>query len=194
MSNMSKPASTTESTKLVMASANDLRLAPRKMRLVTNVLKGMNVNDAMAELQHLNKKGAPMVAKLLQSAVANAKNNFFLSADHLYIKSITADMGRAMKRYFPRARGSAFVIRRKMSHVNVVLEERKTGGKAKSKFSLFKKKEEKPTETSIDQKEATNIQPTSDTPKKAKLFRSDEETKMNKVANKRRLFNRKTGE
>jgi ribosomal protein L22 len=149
----------------------------------------------MVQLQHLNKKGAPMVVKLLRSAVANAKNNFSMDENHLFIKSITADMGRVMKRYFPRARGSAFVIRRKMVHVNIVLEERKKG-LGKKKFSLFRSAE-KPQVAggqNIDQKEETNIKTESDVPKKRDLFKTDEQIKMNKVANKRRLFNRKSGE
>ena len=201
---MVKASTTTESPKLVTASARDLHLAPRKIRLVTNVIKGMNANDAMVQLQHLNKKGAPMVAKLLRSAMADAKNNFSLDVDHLFIKSITADMGKVLKRYFPRARGSAFVIRRKLSHVNLVLELRKTGIKSKSKFALFKKDEQppfakasgdlRPAVMSVDQKEATNIKETSDTPKKRELFRSSEQIKENRMQNKRRLFNRKSGE
>lgn len=190
---MTNKTSTTESAKLVTAHARGLHLSPRKMRLVTNLLKGMNVGDAVVQLQHLNKKGAPMVAKLLKSAVANAQNNFSLDPDHLFIKTITADMGSVMKRYFPRARGSAFVIRRKLSHVNVVLEERKKGGKSKIKFNLFKKKES-PVETSIDQKEATNTRPPKELGRKSEVTKTEEQVKMNKVANKRRLFNRKSGE
>src|SRR4051812_41588264 len=92
-------------TKLVTASARDLHIAPRKMRLVTNLVKGMNASDAIVQLQHTEKKSAEMLIKLIQSAIANAKNNFQLDADHLFIKSISADMGKVMKRYFPRARG-----------------------------------------------------------------------------------------
>ncbi len=194
---MAKSTATTQSAKLVAAHARDLRIAPRKMRLVTNLLKGLNVNDAMVQLQHLNKKGAPMVAKLLRSAVANAQNNFSLDADHLYIRSITADMGSAMKRYFPRARGSAFVIRRKLSHVNVVLEERKGAGKRK--FALFSAKGErsgKPsaTEASVDQKEAVNAKPPKTLGRKSEVPKTEEQVKKNKAQNKRRLFNRKAGE
>lgn len=191
---MSKVTSKNEAPRLVKAFAYDLHLAPRKMRLVTNLLKGLNVNDAMVQLQHLEKKGSPMVAKLLRSAVANAKNNFSMDENHLFIKSITADMGRALKRYFPRARGSAFVIRRKLAHVNLVLEERKTGV-SKKKFNLFKTAEKTEHATqNIDQKEETNIKPESETPKKRDLFKTEEQIKMNKVANKRRMFNRKAGE
>src|SRR4051812_11037045 len=137
---MAKKIATIES-KLVTAYANHLHVAPRKMRLVTNMVKNMYALDALTQLAHTNKKAAPMVTKLLNSAIANAQHNFSLAPETLYIKSITADQGKVMKRYFPRARGSAFVIRRKMCHVNIVLEERKKGKAAASKFSFLKKKE-----------------------------------------------------
>jgi hypothetical protein len=135
-----------------------------------------------------------MLIKLLKSAIANAKNNFSMDTEHLYIKSISTDMGKVMKRYFPRARGSAFTIRRKMCHVNIVLEERKKGKASKSKLSLFKAKTEKPEVENVDQKTATNERPPKDETKKSQVFRTDEQKKMSTAANKRRLFNRKTGE
>lgn len=186
----------TESQKLVKATARHLHIAPRKMRLVTNLIKGMNAEEAIVELQHANKKAAPMLIKLLRSAIANAKNNFSYDTSHLFVKDVTADMGKVMKRYFPRARGSAFEIRRKMCHINLVLEERKSGkaSKVNSGF-LNRAKEESSTEqTSVDSKEAVNKKPVSDEKKKSQVFKTDEQMKMNKVANKRRLFNRKTGE
>jgi large subunit ribosomal protein L22 len=117
---------------LVRASARNLRIAPRKMRLVTNLVRNMRVADAMTQLQFTNKKGAKMLQKLLQSAVANAEHNFSLNREGLFVKSITCDMGPVMQRSFPRARGSAFIIRRKLAHVNLVLEERPIKGKKKS--------------------------------------------------------------
>ena len=116
---------------LVRAHARSLRIAPRKMRLVTNLVKDMRYNDAMTQLSFTNKKGAKMLQKLLQSAAANAENNFSLNRDSLFIKELTCDMGPVMKRSFPRARGSAFMIRRKLSHVNVILEEREVKAKKK---------------------------------------------------------------
>lgn len=192
---MSTNTAKTESGKLVKASANHLHVSPRKMRLVTNLIKGMNVAQAMAQLQHANKKASPMMIKLLQSAVANAKNNFSLQTDHLYVKEVTCDMGKVMKRYFPRARGSAFVIRRKMCHVNLVLEERVHSKAGKGKLGFLKKADtdgEKKIE-SVDQEIATNQKPIKSTTKKSQVFKTDEQIKMSKVANKRRLFNRKTG-
>src|SRR3989344_2951843 len=185
-------ANKTPSAQLVRASARQLHIAPRKMRLVTDAIKNLSAGQALAQLQHMDKKGAPMVIKLLKSALANAKNNFSLDPEKMFIKNISADMGTVMKRYFPRARGSAFVIRRKLSHVNLVLEER---GKAKAggvKLGFLQKADkEKKAEASVDQKDATNEKPTSETPKKQQLFKSEEQVKMNKVQNKRRLFNRK---
>lgn len=136
-----------QNTKLVTASAKGLRISPRKMRLVTNMVKGMRAVDAITQLQFVNKKGAPYMDRLIRSAIANAQNNFSLPAETLYIKTVTCDMGQTMKRFFPRARGSAFIIRRKMSAVNLVLEER-PGVQKKSRFSILKRaKKEKPTPT-----------------------------------------------
>ncbi len=163
------------------------------MRLVTNMVKNMNAQDALTQLAHTNKKAAPILSKLIRSAIANAVNNFSLDADHLFVKSVTTDMGKVMKRYFPRARGSAFVIRRKMSHVNVVLEERKKSKAGKGMGKLFTKKEEKE-QQSVDAKEATNTKPTAVEGKKPQVPKTEQQVKMNKQQNKRRLFNRKSGE
>lgn len=145
-SKAAKPAAKTVAPKpLVRAHARNLRISPRKLRLVTNLVKNMSAGDALVQLQFTNKKGAPMVAKLIQSAIANAENNFSLNRDGLYIKSITCDMGPVLQRAFPRARGSAFIIRRKMAHVNLVLEEKEVKKKALKVAKT--KKEAKPVQT-----------------------------------------------
>ncbi len=185
---------TTESKKLVTAHARQLHVSPRKMRLVTNLVKNMNVGDALAQLAHTDKKAAPMVVKLLRSAIANATNNFSLDADHLFIKTITADQGAVMKRYFPRARGSAFVIRRKLCSVNITLEERKKGKGSKIAKSFLRKTDKEETVQSIDSKEAVAKKAPKELGRKSEVPKTEEQTKMNKVQNKRRLFNRKTGE
>ncbi|HVY67531.1 MAG TPA: 50S ribosomal protein L22 [Patescibacteria group bacterium] len=193
---MANTASTTSSSKLVKASARQLRIAPRKMRLVTNLVKGMNALDAVAQLRHANKKAAPILAKLIESAVANAKNNFSLDPQHLYIKSVTCDMGQVMKRYFPRARGSASEIRRKMSHVNLVLEERKAakGSRAKASFLNRTEKTAQPETANVDQQAAAAAKAPRQEGRKSQVFRTEEQIKQSKAQNKRRLFNRKSGE
>lgn len=183
-----------KNNKLVKASARDLRIAPRKLRLVSNMLRGMRAVDAVTQLEFLNKKGAPMVKKLLLSAIANAENNFSLKGEALFIKSITTDMGKVMKRYFPRARGSAFVIRRKLAHLNVVLEE-KPGSAKKSRFALFKKTKQESTAESVKTTPETEFDEVkSETVKNISAPKSMEVVKASKVQQKRRLFNRKSGE
>ncbi len=183
-----------ESGKIVKAFARDLRIAPRKLRLVSNMVKGMRVSDALVQLAHTNKKGADIVVKLLKSATANAQNNFSLDPDALFIKSITTDMGRVMKRYFPRARGSAFVIRRKMAHLNVLLEE-KAGAKKKSRFKIpAKAKLENVTDEVKVAPEVEQGSITEKTLPKKERIKTSEQVKSNTVGQKRRLFNRKSGE
>jgi large subunit ribosomal protein L22 len=172
--------------KLVVAHAKSLRIAPRKMRLVTNVVKNMQVQDAITQLQFMNKKGAPMLIKLIKSAVANGEHNFQIKPEDLFIKSLTCDMGQTMGRYFPRARGSAFVIRRKMSHVHLTLEERK-GKKKSRKASLLTNKEDKPKETGVgtpDQATENSVEQRKAVMPKA--VKTSEQVKMNTVAQKRR--------
>ena len=145
---MAKQEVAQQNTKpLVRAHARNLRIAPRKMRLVTNLVKNMRVNDALVQLQFTNKKAAGMVTKLLQSALANAENNFSLKRDNMFIQTITCDMGPVLKRSFPRARGSAFIIRRKMCHVNVLLEEREVKVKKTAPKLPKVKKADKPVKT-----------------------------------------------
>lgn len=183
-------------TKLVTAHAKSLHVSPRKMRLVTNLVNGMRVADALTQLQFTNKKAAPMVTKLLKSAVANAEHNFSLNADDLFVKSITCDMGKTLRRYFPRARGSAFIVRKKMCHVHVVLEER-AGKKPKaSRLALLRR-----TRTATSPKKETGAvtettveQSGSESHLEKKSFKPEEQIKMNRVQQKRRLFNRKSGE
>ncbi len=195
---MAKNATPTTKTapQTVKAYARQLHISPRKMRLVTNMVRGMYASDAVAQLQHANKKAAPMVVKLLKSAIANAEHNFSLNPEWLYIKSITTDMGTVMKRYFPRARGSAFVIRRKMAHVSVVLEERKRGKVAAGKMSLIKRiaKSAPKSEAGVDAKDAAGKPAVSEEKKKAPVPKTGEQVKENRVQQKRRLFNRKSGE
>lgn len=180
--------------KLVTAFAKDLHIAPRKVRLVTNLVKGMNVVDAMVELQHTTKKAAPMVLKLIKSAVANAQHNFALDPESLVIKSITADMGKVMKRYFPRARGSAFIIRRKMSHINIVLEEKVAKGKkAGRNLDFLKAKKDETVEGKAPEQVVDGEKKVKEV-KKQRVIKTDEQRKMNTITQKRRLFNRKSGE
>jgi large subunit ribosomal protein L22 len=106
---------------MVTASLNDYRQAPRKVRLVANLVKGKKVGDAMNILDFLVKEASGPMKKLIASAVANAKTNFNLSSENLFIKNVQVNPGTIMKRSMPRARGSAFPIHKHSSHVRVIL-------------------------------------------------------------------------
>ena len=106
------------------AVAKYVRIAPRKVRVVMNLIRGKNVADAFAILKFTPKAGADVIAKVLKSAVANAENNFDMNVDKLYISSAYVDQGPTLKRIHPRSRGQAFSIFKRTSHVTVVVAER----------------------------------------------------------------------
>jgi len=108
----------------VKAKLNNLKIAPRKVRLVADLIRGMNVNDAIYQLKYLNKKSAPYLRKLVESAIANAENDFHLKKDNLYISGITVDEGITLKRWMPRAFGRAATIRKRSSKVTLILEDK----------------------------------------------------------------------
>jgi large subunit ribosomal protein L22 len=102
------------------AKLNYLRMAPRKVRAVADLVRGLPVNDAEAQLMVQRRRPSKPLLKLLRSAVANAKNNK-QNVDHLFISEIRVDGGPMLKRMLPRARGSASPIQKKMSHVTITL-------------------------------------------------------------------------
>jgi large subunit ribosomal protein L22 len=105
----------------VRASARFVRRAPRKVRLVMDHIRGKSVGDARALLAHTPRAAAVDVAKLLESAVANAENNFELDPDELRIHRATADEGPTIKRFRPRALGRATPIHKRTSHLTITL-------------------------------------------------------------------------
>ncbi|MBI2426623.1 MAG: 50S ribosomal protein L22 [Candidatus Kerfeldbacteria bacterium] len=109
----------------VTATISSLRISPRKVRLVLDAIRGKKVDDALQILALTKKQAAQPIAKLVRSAVANAEHNFKLDKKDLFIKTITADEGQVLKRFKPRAFGRASAIRKRASHIHVVLDERK---------------------------------------------------------------------
>ncbi|MGQ9860025.1 MAG: 50S ribosomal protein L22 [Thermodesulfobacteriota bacterium] len=98
-----------------------LRISPQKTRLVVDLIRGKKVEEALATLALCPKKPARLVAKVVHSAVANAVQAYKVDVDELFVKVITVDEGPMMKRWRPRAMGRATRIRKRMSHVTVVL-------------------------------------------------------------------------
>lgn len=97
-------------------------MAPRKVRLVADLIRGKKALKAVDTLTLLPKAGARPILKLLKSAIANAKHNFSLEADTLRIAKLTVDGGPSLKRFTPKAHGRATPIRERTSHINLVLE------------------------------------------------------------------------
>src|SRR3989338_6556686 len=127
------------------AALNYLRVAPRKVRAVADLIRGLPVQEAEAQLALSPRRPAQPLLKLLRSAVANAKNNRQLPTNRLMIEEIRVDQGPMLKRFMPRARGSASMIQKKMSHVTLVLDEQ-TEPK-KPRFVIVAKKKSKSSET-----------------------------------------------
>ena len=108
----------------VRAVARHIRIAPQKVRLVLQTIKGKPVVEALAMLRFMPHKATGPVSKALKSAAANAENNFNLDPDELVVVRVSADEGRTLKRWRPRARGRANQILKRSSHVTVVVSEK----------------------------------------------------------------------
>ena len=106
------------------AIAKNVRLTPRKARLVIDLVRGKDVKYALGLLANTNKAASEPVAKLIKSAAANAVNNFGMDEDSLYIAEIWANDGLRMKRYLPRAKGSASGLVKRNCHLTVVVKMR----------------------------------------------------------------------
>ncbi|MCK9470483.1 MAG: 50S ribosomal protein L22 [Bacilli bacterium] len=106
------------------AIARTVRIAPRKVRLVVDLVRGKNVADAAAILRLTPKASSVVVEKVLKSAAANAVNNLKMDQSLLYVKEAYVDEGPTLKRYLPRAKGSGNRILKRTSHITIVLEER----------------------------------------------------------------------
>ena len=117
---------------LVSAKLKSLRKSPRKVRLVSSALKGMDVEKAQSQLKFLVKGSVPFFEKLLKSAVANAETNFGLDKNNLYIKDIVVNEKTKMKRWLPRAHGRASLLLKRTCSVEIVLDE-KVKGKGRKK-------------------------------------------------------------
>src|SRR4051812_34215671 len=124
---------------MIQASLNNLRISPRKVRSVANLVRGKDAIYALHALTFLSKKGAHPIQTLLESALANAKNNHQMEKDSLMIKELRVDTAKTLKRSMPRARGSAFPINKRCSHVLLVLAPKVV----KEKTKVAAKKETK---------------------------------------------------
>ena len=156
-----------------------LRIATRKTRLVIDLIRGKKVEEAQTILKFTVKKGVNPILKLLNAAIADAKNNFQLDPANLFISKITVDGGPIQKRWRARSRGMAAPIQKRTSHITIVLDELKPGKKIKKAETPVIKKEE------IKKEEIK--------PEKPKFKRPEvEKSKPEKVRGLKRFFRRKS--
>ena len=107
------------------ATAKYVRVAPRKVKIVVDLIRGKQVDQALAILAYTPKSAAPVVEKLLNSAIANAENNLSLDRQSLYVAETYANQGPTLKRFQPRSQGRAYKILKRSSHITVILDEAK---------------------------------------------------------------------
>lgn len=107
----------------IIARARMIRISPRKVRLIGDLIKKKNINDASGLLTYMPQKASGILKKLLDSAVANAKQKKYVDIDNLFVKNVIVDGGPTMKRFLPRAMGRATRVRKRMSHITMVLDE-----------------------------------------------------------------------
>ena len=113
-----------EAIKEARAKLSYARISSRKVKIVIDLIRNKSVGEALAILKFTPKAGAEIVEKLLLSAIANAENNHEMDVDKLYVAEIFANQGPTLKRVMPRAQGRAFRIRKRTSHITVVLKEK----------------------------------------------------------------------
>jgi len=109
------------------AVARYVRVAPRKVSLVLDLIRGKNIGEALAILNHTPKSASPIIEKVLKSAIANADQNHKMKIENLVVSEAYANQGPTMKRFRPRAMGRASRINKRTSHITIVLTEKKEG-------------------------------------------------------------------
>ena len=114
-------AATETDTPMIRASARYVRIAPRKVRVVADQIRGKDLEEALALLRFSPRGAAETVRKVVESAAANAENNFDLDPEEMRIAQISVDEGPTMRRFRPRARGRATRIEKRTCHINVAL-------------------------------------------------------------------------
>jgi large subunit ribosomal protein L22 len=164
----------------VLAKAKYIRVSPKKVRQIADAIRGKNARTALEIVKAMPHSGAEVIKKVLASAMANAENNFNLDKDALTLSTITVDGGPTLKRWRPRAKGAASSIKKRTSHITVVVS-----GEIQTKVKKTETKEVKAHEKSGEDEHKIEVERPQFVEKKPQATKAD--VKTNKV------FRRKTG-
>jgi len=177
----------------VKANLNNLRISPRKVRLIADLVRGLDVEDALNQIEASYKRGSLPMKKLIESAISNGENNLGINRSNMYVFSVLIDAGPSLKRWMPKAYGRASQIFKRTTQVEVTLEERVEGKGRKSQEELeelrkkrieAKMKREKEIRKEVAEKEAEA--------KDKKSTKTSEKNK-EKTAEKGKAFEEKKG-
>ena len=113
-----------EEKKIARAEVNYVRISPRKVQIICDMIRGQKTDVAMAMMEHTPKMGCEPLMKLLKSVCANAENNFEMDPDNLYVSETYANPGPILKRGMPRAQGRMYRINKRTSHITIVVAEK----------------------------------------------------------------------
>jgi len=180
------------------AKLRHLRQSPRKVRLVADSIRALPVERALEQLNFSTKKAAKPITKLLNSAIANAKHNHKLTQDNLFIKEIRVDEGSTLKRWRARAMGRAGAIKKRTSHISIILAEIKVS----KETNKIKKGSQVNTKNKDDKKDVKIVKSLADIKKTDNDSSKEDKNKYNQtqvektkgpVSTKRKLFSRKSG-
>jgi large subunit ribosomal protein L22 len=184
------------------AQLNYLMISPRKVRLISNTIKGMLIADAQAQLLLRPQRAAEALLKLLNSAVSNAKNNHALDAASLKVSNVWVDAAPVLKRSLPRAQGRATSIFKRMSHVTIELSEVPAGKASRftitapeKKKKVEEKPKKKPTRAATKEEQSADLEHSRPEKKSADVketLKNTEQSKQGSHGFVKRFFNRKS--
>jgi len=177
----------------VKAKVKFVKISPKKMRLVVDLIRGLDVEKALEKLSFTNKVAAKPIIKLLESAISNAEENLKLQRNNLLIGSIQVDAGPVLKRWRPRAFGRATPIRKRSSHVLVVLDE-KVPTKKKAVKKTVKKDDDLVKIDNIDDLKKIDKEASTDKDGKGVSDRPSRARPKGSKGFVGKIFNRKSGE
>ncbi|MCU0679869.1 MAG: 50S ribosomal protein L22 [Planctomycetes bacterium] len=190
----------------IKASLKHLRMSPRKVGLVIDLIRGLKTDKALDQLAFVGKRAAEPVAKLIKSAMANAVNNYGLDKDNLLVKNIRSSAATTLKRWLPRAQGRATELLKRGAHIYITLAEIKDSGKKKAKKQKIEEpvkledlaktkgqaKKNKP-EVERDTTKTSEVNTTEDMHEDGRHGHSKIEGKSHTSSFKQNIFRRKSG-